>query len=194
MIKLEFTEKDKELLSYWRFNHPHPRVQLKMEVLWLKSQGLSNQKIVKFAGVSVNTVTSYSRDYQEGGIEKLKEIKFNRPKSELKKHQRTIEEYFESNPPATINEAVKIIEELTGIKRSPTQVRKFLKSIGMRCLKVGIIPSKVDVEAQDKYSAVLSEKDCFLEIKTLNALMSKRLSNKTKIFTHLVVTMQGFQS
>jgi transposase len=96
-------------------------------------------------------VTSYNRDYQEGGIEKLKEIRFNRPESELKKHKKTIEEYFESNPPATINEAVKRIEELTGIKRSPTQVRKFLKSIGMRCLKVGTIPSKVDVEAQDSY-------------------------------------------
>jgi len=44
MIKLEFTEEDKRLLSYGRFNHPHPRVQLKMEVLWLKSQGLSHQK------------------------------------------------------------------------------------------------------------------------------------------------------
>ena len=67
MIKLEFTEEDKRLLSYGRFNHPHPRVQLKMEVLWLKSQGLSHQKIDKLAGVSVNTVTSYIRDYQEGG-------------------------------------------------------------------------------------------------------------------------------
>ena len=148
MLKLEFTDEDKKLLSYNRFNYPHPRVQLKMEVLWLKSEGLSNQKIAKLAGISVNTVTSYNRDYQEGGIEKLKEIRFNRPESKLKKHQKTIEEYFESNPPATINEAVKRIEELTGIKRSPTQVRKFLKSIGMRCLKVGTIPSKVDVEAQ----------------------------------------------
>ena len=98
MIKLEFTDEDKKLLSYGRFHYPHPRVQLKMEVLWLKSEGLSNQKIAKLAGISVNTVTSYNRDYQEGGIEKLKEIRFNRPKSELKKHQKTIEEYFESNP------------------------------------------------------------------------------------------------
>jgi len=49
MIKLEFIEEDKRLLSYGRFNHPHPRVQLKMEVLWLKSQGLSHQKIAKLA-------------------------------------------------------------------------------------------------------------------------------------------------
>jgi transposase len=105
MIKLEFTDEDKKLLSYWRLNHLHPRIQLKMEVLWLKSQKLSDQKIAKLAGISANTVTKYIRDYQEGGMDKLKEIKFNRPESELKKHQKTIEEYFELNPPATINEA-----------------------------------------------------------------------------------------
>jgi hypothetical protein len=35
MIKLKFTEAQKQALHYERFNHPH--VQLKMEVLWLKS-------------------------------------------------------------------------------------------------------------------------------------------------------------
>ncbi|VAX36259.1 Mobile element protein, partial [hydrothermal vent metagenome] len=35
MIKFNFTEKEKELLSYERYHHPHPRVQRKMEALWL---------------------------------------------------------------------------------------------------------------------------------------------------------------
>ncbi len=34
MINLEFTEEEKNSLYYERFHHPHPRVQLKMEVLW----------------------------------------------------------------------------------------------------------------------------------------------------------------
>jgi len=33
MINLEFTEEEKNSLYYERFHHPHPRVQLKMEVL-----------------------------------------------------------------------------------------------------------------------------------------------------------------
>lgn len=40
MIKVEFTEEQIKQLHHLRFNHPHPRVQLKMEVLYLKSQGL----------------------------------------------------------------------------------------------------------------------------------------------------------
>ena len=80
----------------------------------------------------------------EGGIEKLKEINFNRPTSKLTEHQQKIEDYFRSLPPANINEAIAKIEELTGIKRSPTQVRLFLKSIGMRTLKVAFVPGKAD--------------------------------------------------
>ncbi len=34
MSNLNFTEEDREILNYERFHHPHPRVQLKMEV-WL---------------------------------------------------------------------------------------------------------------------------------------------------------------
>ena len=76
---------------------------------------------------------------------------FYRPKSELESQRETLKKYFEKNPPATINEAVYRIEELTGIKRSPTQVRKFLKSMGMKCLKVVSLPSKADPDAQEDY-------------------------------------------
>ena len=41
MDKIEFTTTEREALHYWRFHHPHPRVQLKMEALSLKSQGLA---------------------------------------------------------------------------------------------------------------------------------------------------------
>ena len=40
---------------------------------------------------------------------------------------------------------------MTGIKRSPTQVRKFLKSMGMKCIKVVSLPSKADRDEQEDY-------------------------------------------
>ncbi len=151
MSNLNFTEEDREILNYERFHHPHPRVQLKMEVLWLKSQNLPLNMICRLANISPNTLRKYCQQYQAGGIEKLKEINFYQLKSELKLHQTTIKEYLKLNPPVTINEAVNQIENLTGIKRSPTQIQKFLKSIGMRCLKVGAIPSKADPDEQEEY-------------------------------------------
>lgn len=67
------------------------------------------------------------RLYAEGGLEKLKEVNFYRPESELQAHLTSLEAYFQANPPATVKEAQSEIESLTGIKRSETQVRDFLK-------------------------------------------------------------------
>ena len=58
MLKLEFTEGEKQALHYERYHHPHPRVQQKLEVLWLKSQGLPHREIARLAGVSENTASA----------------------------------------------------------------------------------------------------------------------------------------
>jgi transposase len=122
-----------------------------MEVLWLKAHGLAHNEIVKLADVSPNTIRSYFRDYEEGGIEKLKEVNFYQPQSDLVAHQGTLEEHFRQNPPATIKEAAHEIEELTGITRSETQVRAFITAMGMKCRKVGMVPSKANPDEQAAY-------------------------------------------
>jgi transposase len=126
-IQLEFTPEIQESLNYERYHHPVPLVQRRMEVLWLKSHNLPHALIATLAGVSENTMREYFRLYAEGGLEKLKEVNFYRPESELQAHLTSLEAYFQANPPATVKEAQSEIESLTGIKRSETQVREFLK-------------------------------------------------------------------
>ena len=111
MIHLNFTEEDKKALNYERYHHPHPRVQRKMEALWLKSQGESHQRIAQLTGLTPNMITRYLQDYKAGGTEKLKEISFYQPQSELVKHQQTLEDYFKAHPPATIKEAMEFPTE-----------------------------------------------------------------------------------
>ena len=66
-----------------------------------------------------------------------------------------MKEYFEKHPATSIAEGSDAIEKITGIKRSPTQVREFLLRTGLRCLKVGYVPGKsVDpekIEEVEKY-------------------------------------------
>lgn len=151
MIQIEFTEEAIDELRYQRFNHPHPRVQRKMEALLLKSDGLPHHRITRILGISENTLREYLREYEEGGIERLKTVRFYRPQSELVEYHQSLEAYFEEHPPATVNEAAAKIEELTGIRRGLTQVRKFLDSLGLRPRKVGMIPAKADVEEQERF-------------------------------------------
>lgn len=132
-IQLEISADDQKKLNYERYHHPVPLVQRRMEALWLKSHGLSHQQIAQLVNVSDNTLHEYFEMYQAGGVEKLKEVNFRRPGSDLDEHITSLEGYFRENPPASIKEAQSEIEALTGIKRSETQVRTFLKK---NCISV----------------------------------------------------------
>jgi transposase len=146
MLKIDIPASDVQLLRQERYHHPHPRVMLKMDVLYLKGLGYPNEDIIKITGVCDNTMRDYWKQYEEGGIERLKEVNFYRPSSDLNEYSGTIEKYFTDNPPTSISEAVVKIAELTGIKRGETQTRKFLKSLGFRHIKACSIPAKALTE------------------------------------------------
>ena len=152
MLRLTFTQAEAEALEDERFQHPHPHVRRKMEALWLKSPGLAHQDIARLAGVSGKTLRTYLRQYVEGGVAGLRETHFRRPQSELVAHQETITAYLLAHPPASINEAVDAIRTLTGLSRSPTQVRLFLREkCGMKRLKTGTLPAKADPDVQEAF-------------------------------------------
>ena len=151
MIRIEFSAQDLEKLQQLRYAHAHPRVRRRMEVLWLKSQGLEHQEICRLAGVSSNTLRQYLRLFQAGGIKKLQELNVYAPTSELERHRCQLETHFREHPPATLNEAAAKIQELTGLKRSPSAVGTFLNALGMAPRRVGTIPSKADPEQQEHF-------------------------------------------
>jgi transposase len=135
-----------QLLRKERFTHPHPRVQLKMDVVYLKGLELHNELVCKISNVCDNTMREYLKQYQEGGIERLREVNFNKPCSVLKEYSGTIEQYFTENPPSSISEAAAQIEAITGIKRGETQTRKFLKSLNFKYIKSCSVPAKALTE------------------------------------------------
>lgn len=63
----------------------------------------------------------------------------------------SIEEDFRQLPPASTKEARSRRADLTGIKRSECQIRKFIKRLGMKRLKVGHIPSKANPDKQENF-------------------------------------------
>lgn len=143
MINLEFSEADIATLHYERYHHPHPQVQRKMEALYLKSQGLRHHQICDLCQIkSRTTLVTYFRQYAEGGIEALKSLYYKGQSSQLNQHMASLKAHFAAHPPHTAAAAQAEIERLTGIKRSPTQIKAFLKRMGMSCRKVGYVPGK----------------------------------------------------
>ncbi len=156
-MQLEFSEQERAALHYERYHHPHPHVQRKMEVVWLKSLGKEVPEISQIAHVSITTAYRYLASYRAGGLEKLKELHFYRPQSDLMAHKQPIEAYFLDHPPATLKEAAQRLEELTGIKRSEPQVSQFLQALGIKRRKVGMMPAKADVEQQAAFQQTALE-------------------------------------
>ena len=142
MLRIDFTGEDIEKLHYERYHYPHPLVQRKMEVIYLKSQGLAHQDIRTLCQISKTTLTKYIREYKKGGVEELKKLAYKGQISELNQYGEQMEEYFKKHPASSVAEASDAIEKITGIKRSPTQIREFMKRIGLRCLKIGYVPGK----------------------------------------------------
>lgn len=112
-----------------RYHHPHPRVQQKLEVLWLKSKGFTHEDIAELADVSRRTVQRYLDEYLAGGLERLRCLPWRGPTGALDAHQVGLEAYFLENPPRSTREAQAIIEQQTGVRRGLTQVRAFLKKL-----------------------------------------------------------------
>lgn len=153
MITIEFTAAEIEVLNYERYHHPHHVVRQRMEVVWLKAHDLKHEEIARLASVSPNTMRSYLRLYQAGGLAELKALHFYQAQSELAAHAVTLEAHFREHPPATMKQAMHEIEALTGIKRSEPQVRQFLKGMGIKRRKVGSLPAKADPDAQAAFRA-----------------------------------------
>ena len=151
MLRITFSEPEITDLRYERYQHPHPRVQMKMEALLLQSRNLPHHEIAACVGVSGPTLRTYFRTYLIGGIAALREVHFYQPESELERHRTTLVAHFSAHPPANATHAAAMIEELTGIKRSPTQIRIFLKKLGLKRLKTYAIPAKYDQERQETF-------------------------------------------
>lgn len=148
MITIEISDDDKERFNHERQYHPHPRVRQRMEVLWLKSQGLPHKTISQLADITSTTLTRYLKCYRDQGMEGLLAINFNQPQSELEAYRDLLTSHFKENPPASAKQAMADIERLTGIKRSEDRVRIFIQSLGMKRRKTGMVPAKADVEQQ----------------------------------------------
>lgn len=120
-------------------------------MLILKSKKIPHHKIAQITDVCENTVRRCFETYQQGGIEKLKTLNFYQPQSRLKSFETKVRNYFEKTPPATIAQACADIEKLTGVSVKNTQMRAYIKSIGIRHRKVNSIPAKANIEAQKKF-------------------------------------------
>jgi transposase len=140
MRQITFSEADLQVIAHERYHHPDPRVQRRLEILWLKHHGLDHEPIATLAGCSRSTVGRTLSQYVQGGLESIRRVPPRHSHSDLDNHRVSLEEIFAKQPPRSVKQARHVIEEHTGITRGLTQVRRFLHRLGLKPRKVAAIP------------------------------------------------------
>lgn len=139
-LRIRLTEEERAVVNAERDGHPDAHVRRKMLVLWLLHCGLARQKAARVAGLGRATVQRYVAAYRDGGLDGLRRWDVAGPVSDLAAHREAIRQEFARLPARTIAEAAQRIEALTGIRRQPTQVRRFLKELGLKFQRVRAVP------------------------------------------------------
>jgi transposase len=139
-FRVELSEEQQRIVNEERSSHPNQRVREKMLVLWLLHKGFTRQQVAEIVSVGRATVQRYVAAFREGGLDGLRQWNVNRPVSEMAAYRELIRESFEKQPVCTVAEAGERIFQLTGLRRGPSQVRKFLKDLGLKFQRVRVIP------------------------------------------------------
>jgi transposase len=139
-FRVQLTEDQQRVVNEERTSHPHPRVRETMLVLWLLHCGVTRQKAADIAGIGRATVQRYVAAFRDGGLDGLRRWDVKGPVSELAAYRDSIRASFERAPVHTMAEACERLHRLTGLRRGPTQVRKFLKDMGLKFHRARAIP------------------------------------------------------
>ena len=140
-LRIESTEHEQRIVQGERDSHPQSCVRRRMWSVWLLHCGAKREQAAKILGVACSTVQRDVQAYRTGGLAALRKSgREYRPTSALAAHTNTIRQSLEQQPARTIAEAGERIATLTGVERKPTQVRQFLKGLGLKWQRVRAIP------------------------------------------------------
>ena len=158
MLPINLSETEIQQLNYERYYYLCPIVQKRIHAVYIKAvTNMSNEMIGTVVGLSRDSVGDWIMSYCQGGFESLCQYNYGTNKSVLENHATSVLQSFATRPPMTSCEAKSRIEEITGISRSPSQVRAFMKRHGLHYLKTGHIPAKADTEKQQEWVKTIVE-------------------------------------
>lgn len=152
MLQINLSDAKIQQLNYERYYYPCPTVQKRIHGVFIKATtDMSNEMIGTLVDLNRDSVGDWVRRYEQGGFDAICQFNYGTNKSELENHADSILQSFTQQPPMNTNEAKSRIEAMTGISRSPSQVRAFMKRHGLRYIKTGHVPAKADAAKQQEW-------------------------------------------
>jgi transposase len=132
-------------------NHSFKKAKRFVLAVLLLRENMEVEKISRIAGVSKRQIYNYRKTYETQGVAAITADTRYRPESELEPYKDIIKADITMRPVATASVASERILSLTGIKRSPTQVRAFMHRLGLKPLRAAGMPAKANPAAQSAF-------------------------------------------
>jgi transposase len=151
MIEINLSNNDHKTLRELHQNHIHHVIRQRANVILLRSEKLSNGQISTLTGLCETTIIDYVHGYVASGLQWITTLNFRKPASQLQPFDEVIKEHFATHPVSTISQACKEVQDLTGVTLKNTQMRSYLKSLDIKWRKVGSVPAKVNIHAQQQF-------------------------------------------
>jgi len=125
--------------------------KVKLLVLRMHGEGVEHGIIARAVGKHPNTVTSYLKEYEQGGLSASLEDRASKPVSALNPILDCLRCFFTVAPPSKAKQAAARITALTRLTLSEEQVRRLLKKLGLRYRQSASIPGKHDPQMQFEF-------------------------------------------
>jgi len=108
----------------------------------------AQQYLAKCLNLHGNTVTNYLNEFQSGKLPATLEDRYYKPTSSLDPFLACLGCSFRACPVADAKQAVERIHQLTGIRLSESQTRRFMKNLGLKLRKTAPVQGKCDHQLQ----------------------------------------------
>jgi transposase len=142
MIDLKLTAEQLDELHKEATENPCVRARKKCWVVYLKGKGYAHREIAGVVRVDGDTVTDYLRKYRDGGLPMLLAENFHKGEGQLDGHAERLKKLFGKSHPHTVNQAIEMIDRETGVRLKNSACRAFLRKLGMKCRRCGLVPGK----------------------------------------------------
>lgn len=134
MLKITLTQEEEEELKKRLSGEQRSKLHRRLQFLDLEvNQGKSRMEISKLLRVSVNTLTSWAKLFQEGGFLRLCKLNYEgRRVSRLAPLQGAIEKHIDENIVNTLAELQEWILQEYGVSIATSGLWRFLKKMGLQ--------------------------------------------------------------
>ena len=143
-----FSDTQLKTLDEARFCQKTDVLNRRLNAVYFRGTGMTQLEAARLANVSPNTVRKFVAAFESGGVAAVTADAREGPPSALDRHAAVIKADFTAHPPMSVAQAADRIEQLTGVRRQATQVRTFMRNIGMAPRRLTPIPGKADPQRQ----------------------------------------------